>query len=122
MLKQQILEDRRIEETACLYRICGHSCGPRLAIVGAACDLDRCILRLKAIPSLGYLRGELAFFDSEAAPDICEYDDVIHVALPKTEPDRFNATYKLYWSILGHVAHLGMIEGRGVPRTLPAQT
>ena len=86
------------------WRKTGLKSGPVLVVTGCGAGLDGAVRRLKALPSLGYMRGELTV--SRLAFS-CGADMYLQLSgLPEMES---------YWRILAAATRLGMISGRGVP-------
>ena len=90
-----------------LFSMKGASAGPRL-VVTAPEDLARDLAdRLWDLPSLGRMRGSLVVRAATQDPIFDQPDFTLHL----THPDVTDA----YYDLLGRMAGLGMITGRGVP-------
>lgn len=90
-----------------LFSMKGASAGPRL-VVTAPEDLARALAdRLWDLPTLGRMRGSLVVRADTQDPVFDSPDFTMH--LSETE------TTVAYFDVLGRMAGLGMITGRGVP-------
>ena len=90
-----------------LFSMRGVHAGPRL-VVTAPVALARALAeRLWDLPSLGHMRGSLVVRANTQDP-VFDRPDVV---LALSDPDETDA----YYQILGRMAQLGMITGRGVP-------
>jgi len=90
-----------------LFAMQGASAGPRL-VVTAPEQLARALAdRFWDLPSLGRMRGSLVLRPDTQDPVF----DLPDFTLVLSHDDETDA----YFAILGHMAELGMIAGRGVP-------
>ena len=90
-----------------LFTMKGVSAGPRL-VVTAPEDLARALAeRLWDLPSLGRMRGSLVVRSDAQDPAF----DLPDFTLSLSQSEETVA----YFDILGRMAELGMINGRGVP-------
>lgn len=91
-----------------LFNMKGVSAGPRL-VVTAPEELARALAeRLWDLPSLGRMRGSLVVRSDAQDPAF----DLPDFTLPLSLSEETVA----YFDILGRMAELGMITGRGVPQ------
>ncbi len=85
----------------------GHEAGPRLA-VSAPEALARLLSdRFWDLPSIGRMRGSLVVRADDQDPAF-DMPDVVVRLTDQAENDA-------YYQVLGRMAELGMISGRGVP-------
>jgi hypothetical protein len=87
--------------------------GPRLAVFGSGRLIDGVSAKLSALPTLPYLRGELALFlqgfeSADIEPGADAKLDLSH---------NLEVTIQTaYWQTLACATRLGMIAGRGIPQ------
>ncbi len=113
------------------YRLGGHIAGPRVLVVGHDPIAAPVFDRLMALPTLGWLYGELTLINLTALDTAKESRRFAEFILPKPDELMF-LPYNLrtreerktcdagYWSVLRLCTDLGMISGRGVPRSIAA--
>jgi len=114
------------------YRISGGTAGPRALAVGRRQDAQDAFERLALLESLPRLRGELFVLFEDAVDDetsgIAEarlldtrFDGKIFIAyqdvLPADSAAQRDQDRAAYWTVLRLCARLGMISGRGVPKS-----
>lgn len=103
-------------------RITGGYAGPALLVSGDAGIMDRVTLRLAALPSLPWMRGEMMLISSEHLDCALSNGLDRDVQLDIAAADCDGVPGQAYWIILRRCAELGMISGRGVRRwKMPAQ-
>lgn len=91
-----------------LFAMDGYASGPRLVATAPDHLARRLAEKLWDLPSLGRMRGALVVRSDTQDPIFDRPDFVLE--LPEmSERDA-------YYSILSHMADLGMIMGRGIPR------
>jgi hypothetical protein len=94
-----------------VWTLSGAQIGPVLLVTGMGQGMRGAIHRLQSVPSLGYMRGEIVFAETQSHIHADMHLDI--TPLPASEA---------YWCILASATSLGMISGRGVPakyRQLP---
>ena len=109
-MEQSDTTPTRRRPTAHKWHLTGVRPGPVLLVTGSGKALQGALKRLKSLPSLGYLRGEL-----RVQPKPQGSDADLH--LPLVAASEADA----YWTILSAAAQLGMISGRGVPAKYHSQ-
>lgn len=111
MIEKQTYTLDPVADTAHLkvpyFSMRGHEAGPRLA-VSAPDDLARRLSnRFWDLPSIGRMRGSLVVRSDDQDPAYDLPDVVVRLT---DQPDN-----DAYYQVLGRMAELGMISGRGVP-------
>lgn len=87
-----------------IWTLSGAQIGPVLLVTGMGAAMRSAIQRLQSLPSLGYMRGEIVFAETQGPVHADMHLDI--ASLPACEA---------YWCILAGATSLGMISGRGVP-------
>lgn len=90
-----------------LFSMRGHNPGPRIAVLAPEPLARKLSDRLWDLPSIGRMRGSLVVRQNDQDPAFDNPD--ITVRLTAIEVN------DAYYHILGRMAELGMISGRGVP-------
>lgn len=90
-----------------LFSMRGLNAGPRLVVIAPLALARQVSERLWDLPSIGRMRGSLVVRSDEQDPAF-DLPDVI-MRLPHLSET------EAYFGILGRMAELGMISGRGVP-------
>lgn len=106
-------------------RLGGVNAGPEMVVLGHGASAKAAFAKLKAVPTIGRMRGRLTLLELDTLPDldshtlaqIIDVPCVDHVLCLANDEPGVDPVSDGYWRVLEACAELGMISGRGIPRS-----